>query len=117
MSCVPQLAQHTGQVWGAKRENVERTPQFLLENILNNAFLPSMLNLSGCLVSIPINPIRKIKAEPEVSMKERALAFARRDRSIPINLRLRKGAIKELTKGIFVKKTSAGVLEIYLSEE
>ena len=50
-------------------------------------------------------------------LKNMALAIARNDKSIPLNLRLRKGAIKEIDKGVFVKKTSDGVLEIYLSEE
>jgi len=120
MSCIPQFVPNISQVWGAKKENIERTPQVLSENTPSNLFVPIMLNRRlGCsyVVELMSTSIRKVKAEPEDPLKERALFFARTDRSIPVNLRLRKGTIKELDKGIFVKKTTDGVLELYLSEE
>jgi hypothetical protein len=49
--------------------------------------------------------------------REEALELAHKDLSIPRNLTLRAGQIKELDEGLFVKKTREGSLEIYVSEE
>jgi hypothetical protein len=55
--------------------------------------------------------------EQETFLKERALALIRKDKSIPTNLHLKRGTIKELDDGVFVKRKLDGVLEIYVSEE
>jgi hypothetical protein len=62
-------------------------------------------------------PNRRKVVGQDTALKESVLALIRKDRSIPTDLHLKKGSIKELDEGVFVKKREDGILEIYVSEE
>lgn len=53
----------------------------------------------------------------KIDEKERALALVHSTPTIPKRLHLKVGMVKELADGVFVKKKSNGVLELYISEE
>jgi hypothetical protein len=123
MNTSMQLIQIDRQVWGAK--DTGAIPKIPLSvrvqpiSKVSDTLLPLCPFASPMLLdtNISLMSLPKESQPSETSSKERALALARKDRSTPINLRLRAGTVKELTEGVFVKKRLNGILEVYISEE
>lgn len=118
-----QLIQVEKQVWGAKDTGV--IPKIPLSgrvqpiSKVSDTLLPLCLFASPLILdtNILLMSLPKESQPSETSSKERALTLVRKDRSTPINLRLRTGTVKELAEGVFVKKRLNGILEVYISEE
>lgn len=123
MSTSMQLIQIGRQVWGAK--DTGAIPKIPLSarvqpiSKVSDTLLPLCSLVSPMIFDTNISLMSLLKeSQPsETSSKERALNLVRRDRSTPINLRLRAGTVKELAEGVFVKKRLDGILEVYISEE
>jgi hypothetical protein len=64
-----------------------------------------------------LSPSLPGKTEESLRLREKVLTLVHQDKSIPTQLRLRKGAVKELDDGVFAKRRLDSVLEIYVSED
>jgi hypothetical protein len=124
------LTQTTAQVWGARQDVVKpKSPSFLagkaeiLLGMSDTAIATSgtLADISGTWTGTSGTYMVVVAegnvVDRETVLKESVLTLIRRDKSIPADLRLKKGTIKELDDGVFVKRRLDGVLEIYVSEE
>jgi len=119
-----QLTQMAPQIWGAKQSTTKLTSLLLpkRERPLSAISNTIIINVLGSLSQPSKASVVFSRAEGKIDeesllLKKRALALVHRDRSIPTDLYLRKGAVKELDDGVFAKRRRDGILEIYVSEE
>jgi hypothetical protein len=114
------------QVWGAN-ENAVTPEMFLHPVILQTNPADSLLLLCqmpiyqiqdlSCFLRYAFSRVVREGLFAWTTRRERVLDLARGDKSKPKALRIRVGAIRELADGVFAKKRSDGILEIYVSEE